>query len=68
MGGGGSSTYWSSSGGDDILKKIQSAENQAQKATYDSWLADFFISSLGDFNNRDNDEIKTRINTIKIYS
>jgi hypothetical protein len=63
--GGGGSKYWKSSDNDDILKKIQDAENQSQKVSYDSWLADFLISSLGEFNNRDNDEIKKRINTIK---
>jgi hypothetical protein len=62
--GGGGSKYWKSSEG-DILKKIQNAENQSQKATYDSRVADFLSSSLGEFNNRDNDEIKKRITTIK---
>ena len=65
MGGGGSSiSYWDSDSS-NILKKIQDADYQSQKADYDSWTSDFLMQCLGDFNNRDNEAIKTSIKSIR---
>lgn len=63
--GSGGSKYWKSSEDENILKKIQEAKNQSQRINYDGWLSEFLTSSLGEFNNRDDDEIRKRIANIK---
>jgi hypothetical protein len=64
MGGGGASDYSKESTG-NILKKINASESEALKQEYQTWVNSYIDSTLVDINDRDNDAIKTHINTIK---
>ena len=63
--GGGSSTYHKSYKSTEIFQKIQASETEAVQQTYESWVNNFLEERLANFNNRDADSIKKRIELIR---